>query len=129
MSARDRLFQIEVLEFGKRRGNYSAGADNGMGRKDVDHWTTAPHRTLLKRAKSAEIAKNWAKRFGSILHCEKVDTSPYYRNIEFLNLEEKPIEIRLDREEFIVNKALELTRQPQRTPQYSVEVVDKQPEP
>ena len=61
MSARQHLFQIEVLDF-RHRGKWLPGADNGMGRKEVDRWRAAPRRTLFRRAKTADCAKNWAKR-------------------------------------------------------------------
>lgn len=121
MSARERLFQIELLDF-KHRGNSVPGADNGMGRKDIDRWIAAPRRTVFRRAKSAECAKNWAKRFGSVISCDKVDFEPYRRNIEFLNLEQPVIQMAV--EDFVVNKAMELTREPQRQQKIRIEVVD-----
>ena len=54
-----------------------------------------------------------------------MDTQPYYRNIEFLNLE-RPV-IQLETDEFVINKAMELSREPQREQKVRIEVVDNDP--
>jgi hypothetical protein len=120
MSASERLFQIEVLDFA-HRGHTVAGTDNGMGMKAVDRWIAAPRRTLFKRAKTAKVAKNWASRFGSVIECRKVDFEPYNRGIEFLKLEQPTIEMAV--EDFTVNRAMQLAREPQK--KIRIQVVDE----
>ena len=120
MSSRERLFQIEVLDFA-HRGHTVAGTDNGMGMKAIDRWIAAPRRTLFKRAKTAEVAKKWASRFGSVIECGKVDFEPYNRGIEFLKLEQPTIQMAV--EDFTVNRAMELMKEPQK--KIRIQVVDE----
>jgi len=98
---RDHIFQMEVIDFRKR--------NNGQ---------RAAPKTLIYRGKSAEMAKKMGARFGTVLHCRKVDRSPYLKNIESLDLHQEPMEIEIDREEFVLNRAMELTRPRKR---YSVD--------
>ena len=108
---REHVFQLEIINFRKR--------NNGLH---------APRMTKVKHAKSAEIAKRWGAKFGTVLHCFKVDTTPYLKNIEFLNLHQEPMEIEIDREEYVLNRAMELTRPRKRfsDKNFDVEVVDKE---
>ncbi len=116
MSSRDHLFQLEVLDFHRKNYNpfFSYKDDvisdgNGGRIKLIDTLPIAPLRTLLKRAKSEKIAKKWATRFGSIISCCKVGVEPYYKNIEYLNIKQKPmVEFTVD--DFTVNKNLEVSR-------------------
>jgi len=106
---RDHLYQLEIIDFQKRNNG-----DN------------APSQTKIKRAKSADIAKKWGAKFGTVLHCAKVDTTPYLKNIEYLNLNQEPLEIEIDREEYVLNRAMELTRPRKRFgDKKDIEVVDK----
>ena len=127
MSAREHLFQIEVLDFRRSSYNHPSGSSNHFAFKEADRWESAPSRTVFKRAKHEKTAKNWAKRFGSIISCVKVDTIPYTRNIEFLNLEEGMLTIQMESSDFLVNKTMELSKEPQRTQKIRIEVIDNPP--
>lgn len=110
-SGREHIFQLEIINFRKR--------NNG-------HY--APRMTKVKIAKSAETAKRWGARFGTVLHCVKVDTTPYLKNIEYLNLHQEPMEIEIDKEEYVLNKAMELSRPRKRysDKDFNAEVIDKE---
>lgn len=110
------LFQLEILDFSRRNRHIPEMKDGktlfyvGSNKsKAVDMLSiTAPTKTLLKRFKDKESAERWGARCGSLISCEKVDISPYYENIEHLNLKQEPIVIQIEREEYILNKAVEL---------------------
>lgn len=107
------FFQLEIADYSKRRnGRYTTSWLNfSKGQKGkIDRLPLVPCRTLLKRFKDGESAKRWGARFGTVISCRKVDTAPYFKNIEYLNLTGKPISIEFDKEEYMVNKALELSR-------------------
>lgn len=92
---RERIYQVEVIDFQKR--------NNGQ---------FSPRRTLFMCGKSVEKVRRWGARFGTVLHCRKVDTSYYYhKSIDNLVLDQKPISIEIDsREEYVVSRSLELNR-------------------
>jgi hypothetical protein len=106
------LFQIEVLDYASRDARYTKTVlmDNGYGREKVDILSEIPCRTLVGRFKNYKRALRWGQRFGTVKECHKVDTSPYLNNINYLNLDQKPITIEVDLEEFTVNESLEVTR-------------------
>ena len=104
------LFQIEVMDFAMRNGDYKTIViKDGYGRQKIDIPKEIPCRTLLRRSSNAERAKGWARKFGLVISCHKVDTTPYLKNIEFLNLTPKPIAIERERE-YIISKTLEVRR-------------------
>lgn len=107
------LFQIEVLDFTKRNNNYTKTVlmDKGNGREKVDLLAETPCRTLVGRFKDHKRAIRWGKRFGTVKECYKVDTSPYLNNINYLNLDQKPITVEIELEEFTLNENLEITRE------------------
>lgn len=108
---RECLYQIEIADYSKRNsgsGYTLTVFENGKKQK-VDILPEAPRRTLLKRAKSSELAKRWGARFGTVISCFKVDTEKYLNNIEYLNLAQEPIAIEAEPEYFL-NKNLEITR-------------------
>ncbi len=107
---RESIFQIEVIDFRKRNNGHYA--------------PRRPRRTLFFHGKSKERAESWGARFGTVLHCRKVDTTPYRKNIDFLDLHQEPISIEIEREEYVLNKALELSRPRKR---YSDKLFDAEP--
>ncbi len=126
MSARSYTFQLEVLVFGKRRnGHYMPPGVSTT--KESHGLPMAPHRTLFREARTADGAKRSAAKVGSVISCRKlgsspdrgVSLSPYTRNIESLNLNQKPILIELDQE----YASIESFEQAER--QVFIEVIDK----
>lgn len=120
------LFQIEILDFSKKNGHvHNFGVDNvgtiawQFGNKictrpekvkQADRVSQAPRRTLCKRFKNDKAALRWANRIGSVLSCKKVDVSCYLNNIEHLNLHQEPIEVVIDKQEFVLEKDFVITR-------------------
>lgn len=78
--------------------------------KVSDTLPIALRRTIMGKFKDSERAKNWGSRQGTVISCEKVDVSPYYENIEHLNLKQEPIELEIERKEFVLTKELEIER-------------------
>ncbi len=113
---REHLYQLEVLDFSKQNGHvgesHSFMGDipwNRYGKmvlgKESDMVRTAHKRTILCRSyKDAEAIKRWAGKFGSIISCQKVGTSPnrkasmisYLENIEHLNLRQETLTIEIE---------------------------------
>jgi hypothetical protein len=130
---RESLFQIEVLDFSKRRQVYHSedvvsktitNRDKTQKQtrlKVIDTEPIAPTRTLFKRAKDSELAKRYGGRFGTVISCFKVDISTYLENIEHLNLEPTPITLEAE-PEYVLTKALELDK-PRRKIQ-GIKIVD-----
>lgn len=127
VNSRNLLFQIEILDFGSSSDNHPHGASDHFAIKETDRWQAAPKRTLLRRAKSADCAKDWASRFGSVISCFKVDFEPYRRNIEFIKLEQPVIQMAV--EDFTVNRSMELTREPHHEQRIRIEIVDNDKKP
>ncbi len=119
---RENVFQMVVVEYSKRRNgyhrNFVIADDRGL--------TSAPKRTIVRRFRDYRSAMKWGGRFGSVISCHKVDTYPYFRNIEYLNLTEKQVEIKIDREEYVLNRALELSHPRIEDEKYGIKVVDKE---
>jgi len=128
------VFQLEILDYSRRSTDhyetittqrYMPRDGNGRDKHKVttklDLMPDVPHRTILGRFKDSNAAKRWGRRFGTIVSCQKVDTMPYLRNIEFLNLETH-VEIQVAQDEFVINKALELTR-PRKEPEQRIQIV------
>jgi hypothetical protein len=86
--------------------------------KLVDTMPIAARRTIVTQPtnKNKESIKRWAARFGTVISCRKVDSSPYTQNIEYLNLKQEPIVLEVERDEFVLTEDLELER-----PQKNVE--------
>lgn len=134
MSTRERLYQIKVLNFAKSKNEYKSPfiIFDEQGRVPagnmVDRMPDVPSRTLLKRFKDNKAALRYGNRFGTVISCHKVDTDPYLKNIEFLNLKQEPIEIEVDREEYVLNKDLELKRPRRKSGgrQVRIEIVDNE---
>jgi len=127
MSARTYTFQIEVLLFSKRRNGHFMPP--GVSTTHGEHGLPmAPHRTLLRDAKNADSAKRSAAKIGSVISCRKlgaspdrrVSLSPYFRNIESLNLGPKPILVTLE-QDYALTEPLE-----QIQGQVLIEVIDKE---
>lgn len=126
------LFQIEILDY--RKNWQPRKHDNGkmynvdnagalalqFGHKihtlpekikEVDKIPQTPKsRTLCRRFKNDAAALRWAKRIGSVLSCKKVDLSCYRNNIEHLNLNQQPLEVVIDKQEFVLEKDFVITR-------------------
>lgn len=116
-NGREHLYQLVILDYSKKNNNHHYLVDGCPpvidvkdGRiKVVDTLSSQPpHRTIISRRKTAKAAMRWGSRYGTVISCEKVDTTSYLKNIEYLNLKQKPRIIKLDKEEFIVTKRLEL---------------------
>jgi hypothetical protein len=111
------LFQIEVLDFSARKQGYDSydrrmfKDENGIIRKTVDTLPEIPCRTIVQRFKDYKAALRFGQRFGTVKECRKVDTIPYLSNINYLNLDQKPIAIEMEREEeFELTDTLEVRR-------------------
>lgn len=120
------LFQIEVADFTKHTYR-TIVVKNGKERQKVDIPSKAPRRTLLEHFKDGKAAMRWASRIGVVLSCFKVDTEPYLVNIEHLNLEQT-FSVELGEKEYVLNKALELSR-PRKEfegKKFDVEVIDNE---
>ncbi len=84
-------------------------------------------RTLFGRFKNSEAAKRWGSRFGAVKACFKVDVSPWFKKVEHIDLN-KPISVVIERDEYVLNQALELSRPTidYENKKIDVEVVDKE---
>lgn len=110
------LFQIEVLDFSARKKGY----DNydrrmfkdvdGFIKKTVDTLPEIPCRTIVQRFRDYKAALRYGQRFGTVKECRKVDTSPYLKNIDYLNLNQQPFTVEFDRQELMLSESLEITR-------------------
>ena len=118
------LFQIRVADFSKQTYN-TVVVGSGRHRQKLDIPTTVPSRTICKPFKDGRAATRWASRFGLVISCFKVDTTPYLKNIEYLNLEQ-PLKFEVDREEYTLNKSLELSRRTNGEKKFDVEIVDNE---
>ena len=109
MSMRERVYQIVVLDFKKRSNGHGRTivVPDGNSRRKIDILPEAPSRTLIKAFRSHEAAMKYGKRYGTVVSCHKVDTSPYLLNIEHLNLGE-PRAIEIDRAEFVLGEDVEI---------------------
>jgi hypothetical protein len=99
------LFQIVIQDFGNRqpapKGMYVDKSGKGI-REVVE---TIPTMTKLKWAKNAKRAMSWAKKFGSVISCRKVDSHIHRLNmIDYLRVEPKPMEVDISLDEFIVGR-------------------------
>lgn len=93
--------------------------------KVVDTLPVAHRRTLLELFYNYRHAIKWGARYGTVISCQKVDKSYYLNNIEHLNLNQEPITIELEQEDYVLSKTLELER-PRRKPgvgKLNVEIV------
>ena len=123
------LYQIEVIDF-KRRDNKAREPHknsslvyfNGIPQKQADIPFSVPSKTLVNRFKNSETAKKWGARFGTVISCFKVDKMPYLENIEHLNLNQEPINIMIEKDEFNINTSLEINS---RDKHFNIEIVDK----
>ncbi len=82
--------------------------------------------TRVKRFADYEAAKRWGSRFGTVIACEKIDTSRYLRDIEYKCKDcigsPPPLEIQIGREEYALNENLELVRS--REEKLSIDLLD-----
>lgn len=65
--------------------------------------------TKLKWAKNHKRAMAWARKFGSIISCRKVDS--HIRRLDMINylrIEPKPVEVDISPDEFILGRDLEI---------------------
>ncbi len=131
---REHVFQIEVSDYGCRPTKYRDYKnplwwDNeGNQGKVVDILPPPPSRTLIPLShKNTKAIKRWARRFGMVTSCHKVDKSYYLENIEHLNLHQEPLTIEVEQEDFVLTKALELERPRKRfeDKKYNIEIIDK----
>ena len=109
VSVGQRLFQIVVQDYEHRQvpSEYKFYVDKkGGGVRDVVE--TIPERTLFKWAKNGRRAMDWAKRFGSVISCRKVDS--HMRRLDMISYLRvaKPVEVEISAEEFIIGRDLEV---------------------
>lgn len=108
-----RLYQLEIITIS---GNAHAQLPRDLRihnefisvkpiKASDQHKEKMPVITKVRLAKSAEAAVAWAKRFGSVISCHKVDTTPYINNIEYLckDVIGKPVEIQVASSAFSVD--------------------------
>jgi hypothetical protein len=105
---REPLFQIEVVDCSDGQYHQAGNAYDGHKMKQADIIHPSHRRTLFKRFRDSRAAKKWGSRFGTVISCHKVDISPYYFNIEHLNIE--PITVELENNGYSLNKSLEVSR-------------------
>lgn len=99
-----RLFQIVLQDFDNRQPvpKYVYLDKTGKsGRLDE----TIPLITKLKWAKNGKRAMAWAKKFGSVISCRKVDSHVHrLQMIEYLRVEPKPMEVDFSIDEFTIGR-------------------------
>ena len=104
------LFQIVVQDFKHRHSPSNNGFyvdRSGRGVREIVE--TIPERTLLKWAKNGKRAMAWARKFGSVIECRKVDNHFHKLNmIDYLRIDTKPIEVDISADEFTVGRNLEI---------------------
>lgn len=131
MSAREHLFQIEIVEPSKRErpkkllydGILYRYNDNHEKVKREDFLPPAPTRTLLKRFKDHKAAERWGSNIGTVVACFKVDKTRYLENIEHLKLDpQTPISVGMDSGMFNIDKSLQVSRVSENVPNI---VIDK----
>lgn len=101
MSFRESLYQLEVIDFTKRDKGIretlfnTSLVDFNTDRKMkvADIALPMSSRPILRWAKNSESAKRWAKKFGTVISCFKVDRTKYLENIEHLNLNQDTLNI------------------------------------
>lgn len=124
---KEHLFQIVVKNFSKRDRNGRRDTvvvpRNGI-RKKVDVEPEAQRRTLIKAFRNAKAAMRWGRRYGTVVSCQKVDTSYYLRNIEFLNLE-PAMKIEIETEEIAVGSDLSVEGRVGRGRRIEIELDDR----
>lgn len=105
------LFQLVIQDFNHRKPppkNYYIDKKGKRAGKVEEE--TIPVMTKLKRAKNGRRAIAWARKFGSVISCRKVDSHIHRLNmIDYLRIEPKPIEVNITPEEFIVGHDLEVS--------------------
>lgn len=104
-----RLFQIVVQDFKHRQppppNMYVDKSGKGV-REVVD---TVPLITKLKWARDGKRAMAWARKFGSVISCQKVESHIHrLQMIDHLRIEPKPVEVDISVDEFIVGRGLEI---------------------
>jgi hypothetical protein len=81
---------------------------SGKGVKEVVD--TIPILTKLRWAKNGKRAMAWARKFGSVISCRKVDSHLHrLEMIDYLRIETKPLEVDITADEFIVGRDFEIT--------------------
>jgi hypothetical protein len=102
------VYQIEVLDFSKRKQGYSNYSrslfrdTDGTIKKTADTLPEIPCRTIVDRFKNYKAALRFGRRLGTVKECRKVDYERYLNNQEHLRLNQQPTAIEIDREEFEV---------------------------
>lgn len=101
------LFQVVVLDFNRRQSRQLNHYQESRAAKNPDDY--APQRTLFRWAKDGKRAMKWAKKFGSVISCRKVDSHiRRFEMIDHLNIELKPIAVDITADEFIVGRDLQI---------------------
>jgi len=104
------LFQILIKDYSRRKPPpYNSFYVDKTGRGVRELVETIPVITKLKWAKNGKRAMVWAKKFGSVIACKKVDSHLYQLNkINYLRIEPKPMEVDISAEEFIIGRDMEI---------------------
>lgn len=101
------LYQIVIQDFSRREtaDKHLYVNRNSKGKREIVE--TVPLITKLKWAKKPKNAMSWAKKFGSVISCHKVDSHIRKLNmIEHLRIDTKPIEVDIGLNDFIMRSDL-----------------------
>ncbi|MDD4876763.1 MAG: hypothetical protein PHQ86_06530 [Dehalococcoidales bacterium] len=109
VSPRFSLFQIVVLDYSNRKMPNNGFYVDKKGRGVREIVETIPEITKLKWAKNGKRAMAWARKFGSVISCRKVD-SHFHKlaMIDYLRVEPKPMEVEFSVEEFTIGRDSEV---------------------
>lgn len=105
------LFQVVVQDFKHRQPPpRTVMQSNQVFKRYHDIEDNIPEKTLFRWAKRGKQAMAWARKFGTVLSCHKVDSHMRrLEMIEHLRVEQKPIEVDISLEDFIVGRNLEIS--------------------
>lgn len=105
-----KLFQIVVQDYKNRQpAPANVYTDRHRFKKYYDIQDIVPQRTMFKWAKDGKRAINWAKKFGSIIACFKVDSHERRLNMIENMVVEKPIYVDITAEDFTIKRDLTVT--------------------
>jgi hypothetical protein len=119
-------FEIGILDYSKQRKRQNKlssfdvidntsdirgfGHDAGWRFRKSNTNPSPNMRTIFRQAKDKNRAMRIAEKLGTVLFCQKVDTSYHFLKIEGIDLKQKPITVSIELEdEFILNAKGELT--------------------
>lgn len=132
MRAVESIFEIGILDYSKvsRQASKTVVPTSG-NRNKVDILPHIPTRTIFMRVQGKDAHKKAmqrAKKKGTVVFCNKVQTSYYLNKIEYLNLNQVPLTVEIEMEqEFELSKALEISNPQKRMleQKYEIELIDR----